>query len=81
MKFHRVLMDNQSTVDQIANPGLLANIRKAKNPITVHCNSGLSHTDLETNLGGMVVHHDPHGIANFLSLKSTKAKHRVKCDS
>jgi hypothetical protein len=32
-----VLMNNQSTVNQIKNPGLLANIRKAKNPITVHC--------------------------------------------
>ncbi len=35
-----VLLNNQSTVNQIANPSLLANIRKSKNPITVHCNNG-----------------------------------------
>ncbi len=34
-----VLRNNQSTVDQIVNPSLLSNIRKAKNPITVHCNN------------------------------------------
>jgi hypothetical protein len=33
-----VLLDSQSTVDQIANPALLSNIRKAKKPATVHCN-------------------------------------------
>ncbi len=37
-----VLLDTQSTMDQIANPRLLLNIRKAKNPITVHCNNGSS---------------------------------------
>jgi hypothetical protein len=74
-------MDNQSTVDQIANPGLLANIRKAKNPITVHCNSRSLYTDLDANLGGMVVHHNLHRIANVLSFKLTKAKRRVTYDS
>jgi hypothetical protein len=76
-----VFMDKQSTVDQIVSPGLLAKIRTAKNPITVHCNSGLLYTDLKANLGGMVLHHDPHGIVNILSLKPTKAKHRVTNDS
>jgi hypothetical protein len=76
-----VLMNNQSTVDCIANPGLLANIRKAKNLIIVHCKSGSLYTDLKTNLGGLVVHHDPHGIENVLLLKSTKAKHRVTYNS
>ncbi len=81
MNCNWVLMDNQSTVDQIANPGLLVNIRKAKNPITVHCNSRSLYTDLMADLGGMVVHHNPHWIANVLLLKSTKAKHRVTYDS
>jgi hypothetical protein len=76
-----VLFDNQSTVNQIANPSLLANIRKAKNPITVHCNNGSSYTNLEGDLGGRTVYHNPYGIANVLSLKSTKAKHRVTYDS
>jgi hypothetical protein len=76
-----VLLNNQSTVNQIANPCLLANIRKAKNPITVHCNNGSSYMNLEGDLGGMTVYYNPYGIANVLSLKSTKAKHRVTYDS
>ena len=76
-----VLLDNQSTVNQIANPSLLSNIRKTKNPITVHCNNGLSYTNLEGDLGRMTVYHNPYGIVNVLSLKSTKAKHRVTYDS
>jgi len=59
-----VLLDNQSTVNQIANPSLLANIRKSKNPITVHCNNGSSYTNLEGDLGRMTVYHNPYGIAN-----------------
>jgi len=76
-----VLLDNQSTVNQIANPSLLANIRKTKNPITVHCNNGSSYTNLEGDLGRMTVYHNTYGIANVLSLKSTVAKHRVTYDS
>ena len=76
-----VLLNNQSTVNQIANPSLLANIRKTKNPITVHCNNGLSYTNLEGDLGGMTVYHNPYRIANVLSLESTKVKHRVTYDS
>jgi hypothetical protein len=76
-----VVLDNQSTMDQIANPSLLSNIRKAKNPITVHCNNGSSYTNLEGNLGGMTMYHNPCGITNVLSLESIKGKHRVKFDS
>ena len=39
VNWNYVLLNNQSTVDQIANPSLLANIRKAKNLITVYCNN------------------------------------------
>jgi hypothetical protein len=35
-----ILLNNQTTVDQIANPTLLKNIRKANKLITVHCNAG-----------------------------------------
>jgi hypothetical protein len=76
-----MLLDNQSTVGQIANPSLLANIRKAKSPITVNCNNGSSYTNLEGDLGGITVYHNPYGIANNLSLESTKAKHRVTYNS
>jgi len=76
-----VLLDDQSTVNQIANCNLLDNIRKANNLITVHCNNGLSYTNLEGDLGGMTVYHNPYGIVNILSLNSTKAKHRVTYNS
>jgi hypothetical protein len=33
-----VLLDSQSTANQVAKPGMLKNIRKAKNPVTIHCN-------------------------------------------
>jgi hypothetical protein len=74
---NNVLLNNQSTVNQIANPSLLANIRKAKNPITVHCNNGLLYKNLEGDLGGMTVYHNPYGIVNVLLLELIKAKHRV----
>ena len=76
-----ILLDNQSTVDQIANPKLLKNIRKANKPITVHCNAGSTATNLEGELGSMTVKHNPHSIANVLSLHSIKQKHRVTYDS
>ncbi len=46
-----LLLDNQSTVDQIAKPDLLTNIRKSQKPIVVHCNTGKTKTDLEGELG------------------------------
>ena len=67
------LLDNQSTVNQIANPSLMANIRKTKNPITVHCNNGSLYTNLKGDLGGMTVYRNPYGIAIVLLLESTKA--------
>jgi hypothetical protein len=42
-----VLLDSQSTVDQIPNPAFLSNIRKAKKPATIHCNAGLTYSSLE----------------------------------
>jgi len=60
-----VLLDNQSTVNQIANHNLLDNIRKTNNLITVHCNNGSSYTNLdllEGDLGGMKVYHNPYGM-------------------
>jgi hypothetical protein len=76
-----ILLDNQSTVNQIANVSLLKNIRKADKPIIVHCNAGSTKTDLVGDLGGMTVHHNPNSIANVLLLKLVAAKHRVTYDS
>jgi hypothetical protein len=76
-----ILLDNQSTVDQIANPNLLKNIRKSKAPITVHCNAGSTVTTIEGDLGNMTVQHNPYSIATILSLKSVVVKHCVTYDS
>jgi hypothetical protein len=77
-----VLLDNKSTVDQIANPNHLANIRKVTNPITIYCNNGSSYTNLEGDLGGMtMVYHNPYGIGSVLLLELIKTKHRVTYDS
>jgi hypothetical protein len=69
------LLVNQSTVDQIANPDLLTNIRKSQKPIVVHCNAGKTKTDLKGKLGDMTVHPNPKSIANVLFLHSVKQKH------
>jgi hypothetical protein len=76
-----LLLDNQSTVDQIANPDLLTNIRKSQKPIVAHCNAGKTKTDLEGKLGDMRVHHNPKSITNVLSLHLVKQKHRVTYNS
>ena len=47
---NHVLLDNQSTVDQIANPNLLKNIRKSKTLITEHCNAGSMATTLKMEI-------------------------------
>jgi hypothetical protein len=72
-----LLLDNQSTVNQITNPSMLKNIRKSSKPIKIHCNAGTSKTDLEGDLRGMTVYHNPNGIANVLSLKSVAEKHMI----
>jgi hypothetical protein len=78
---NHLLLDNQSTVKQIANPSMLKNIRKSSKPTKIHCNAGMSKTDLKGELGGMTVYHNPNGIANVLSLKSVAEKHRFTYDS
>jgi hypothetical protein len=76
-----VLLDRQSTADQVANPGLLTNIRKAKNPVTIHCNAGSTYSALEGKVGNVTVKHDPYSIANVLSLYEAKQHHQVTYDS
>jgi hypothetical protein len=72
---NKVLLDSQSTADQVANPGLLTNIRKAKNPVTIHCNAGSTYSTLEGEFGNVTVKHDPHSIANVHSLYKAKQRH------
>ncbi len=76
-----LLLDNQSTVDQVTNPALLKNIRKAASTVTVHCNAGSTSTNLEGDLGNMTVKHNLHSFANVVLLHETKQHHRVTYDS
>ncbi len=76
-----VLLDSQSTVDQVSNSAMLTNIRKAKNPSKMHCNAGSTCSVLEGNFGSLTVKHSPYGIANVLLLNGAKQRHRVTYDS
>jgi hypothetical protein len=76
-----VLLNSQSTANQVANPGLLTNIRKAKNPVTIHCNTGSIYSTLEGEFGSVIVKHDSYSIANVLLLYEAKQRHQVTYDS
>ncbi len=65
-----VLLHNQSTVNQIANPSLLANIRTTKNLITIHFNNGSSYMNLEGDLGG--VNHKQSILTYYYVVYTTK---------
>jgi hypothetical protein len=63
-----LLLDSQSTVDQqVANPALLKNIRKAASVGTVRCNPGSTSINLEGDLGNVTKNHNPHSIADIVS--------------
>ncbi len=76
-----MLLDSQSTVNQVSNPALLSNIRRAKNPSIIHCNAGSTSSILEGEFGSVMVKHSPHGIANVLLLNEVKQCHRVTYNS
>ncbi len=76
-----VLCDSQSTVNQVSNPALLSNIRRARKPSIIHCNAGSTSSILEGESGSVMVKHSPHGIANVLLLNEAKQRHRVTYDS
>ncbi len=63
-----MLLDSQSTVNQITNPAFLSNIWKAKRPMTVYCNAGSSYISLAGEFGTLTIMHNPKGVANVLSL-------------
>ncbi len=76
-----VLLDSQSTADQVANPGRLTNMRKAKNTVTIHCNAGSTYSTLKGEFGNVMVKHNPHSITNVLLLYEAKQRHQVTYDS
>lgn len=78
-----ILLDNQSTVNVFCNASLLRNIRKVKRKMIIHCNAGVSRTNLIGDLPGYLdeVWYNPTGIANILSLSKVKKRYRVTFDS
>ena len=79
-----LLLDSQSTVELIANPRMLLNIRKVrrKDAIRVHCNSGVKVVERVGELPSYgTVWYEPTGIANILSMSRATKKFRVIFDS
>ena len=80
----RLLLNSQLTVDLIANPKMLLNIRKVrgKEAIRVHCNSGFKIANRFDDLPGYKnVWYEPTGIAKILSISRATKKFRVVFDS
>jgi hypothetical protein len=70
-----ILLDNQSTVDVFHNDKLLKNIRAGEGYMDIHCNAGITSTNLIGDLAGYgPVWYHPNGIANILSLSRVKKK-------
>jgi hypothetical protein len=76
-----VLLGSQSTANQVANPGMLTNIRKAKNLVTIHCNADSTYSTLKGEFENVTVKHHPHSIRNALLLYQAKQRHQVTYDS
>jgi hypothetical protein len=70
-----ILLDNQSTVDVFYNEKLLQNIREADSHMDIHCNAGVTSTNLIGDLKGYgPVWYHPNGIANMHPLPGTNER-------
>ncbi|KAI2514248.1 Reverse transcriptase (RNA-dependent DNA polymerase) [Fragilaria crotonensis] len=66
-------LDNQSTVDVFYNADLPTDIRKGTSNMDIHCNAGVTSTDMIGELQGYgTVWYHPDGITNILSLSRVK---------
>ena len=73
---------NELTVDGFYNKSFLSNVRKATKTMEIHCNAGVTSSNLIGDLTGYgQVWYHQHGIANSLSLDRVKEKYRVTFDS
>jgi hypothetical protein len=71
-----ILLDNQLTVNIFRNDELLENICRGDTFMDIHCNAGVTSTNL---VGGDLpgygeVWYNPNGIANILSLSRVKER-------
>ena len=63
------MLDNQSTIDEFVNWWLLKNIQGVSQYMYIHWTSGVTWTNLVSDLPGYgAVWFHPEGIANILSL-------------
>ena len=76
-----VLLDSQSNINQVCNPAMLTNIRRAWSPSKIHCNARSTGSMLEGSFGSITVKHSPYRIANVLLLNKAKQRHRVTYNS
>ena len=77
-----ILLDNQSTVCAFTNGDLLKNIREVDSWMDIHCNAGVTSTNMVGDLKGFgEVWYNPKGIANILSMAVVEKSFRVTYDS
>eukprot|EP00536_Pseudo-nitzschia_multiseries_P000330 jgi/Psemu1/757/gm1.757_g len=79
-----ILLDSESSLNLIVIPELVTNIREAPNNgfMNIHCNSGVSRTNLIADLPGFgVVWFYEGGLANVLSLALVSDQYRVTMDT
>jgi len=73
-----ILLDKQSTVCEFSNGDLLENIREVDTWMDIHCNAGITSTNMVGDLKGFgEVWYNPKGITNILSMTVVEKHFRV----